>query len=357
MKEIEKILLEYKPLIEKIIEKNIPRQFAGKKLERIAGKPAYAYDEDTLTKSLAEPIWNLFDRGGKRFRPALTLFTIEAFGKNSKKYIGFSAIPEIVHNGTLLSDDVEDDSDFRRGKPCVHKIYGEDIAINAGSAMYFLPLKIIMESNLPVKIKNALYEAYAQEMINVSLGQGMDIYWHRGLKWNVSEKEYLQMCAYKTGCLTRMAVKIGAILGEANEKQFKALSKFAETIGIAFQIQDDVLNLASGGESKKELGGEYGKEVGGDISEGKITLMIIYALKYSPDASRLLQILKAHTKEPRLILEAIDIIKECGAIDYAKAYAKKIVENAWNDADGVLKNNEGKRKLKALAEYLIERSY
>jgi len=357
MKEIEKILLQYKPLIDKAIAKSIPREFKGKALERIAGKPAYAYDEHSITKSIAEPIWDLLDRGGKRLRPALTLITIEALGKNPFKFIDFATIPEIVHSGTLLCDDVEDNSDFRRGKPCIHKIYGEDVAINAGNAMYFLPLKVIMQSKLPDKTKNALYEAYAQEMVNVSLGQGMDIYWHRGLKQDISEKEYLQMCAYKTGCLTRMAVKIGAVLGGANAKQFQALSKFAETIGVGFQIQDDVLNLTSGEENKKEMGGEYGKEIGGDVSEGKITLMVIYALKHSPKAYRLQQILKMHTKDPKLILEAIGIMKECGAMDYARAYARKMVESAWAGAGKVLKENQGKRKLKALADYLIERSY
>jgi len=349
LKEIEKILLEYKPLIDRAIEKNIPRNFAGPKLNAIAGKPRYAYDEKSITQSIANPIWNLLDRGGKRLRPAFTLLVIEALGKNPRKFVDFAVIPEVIHNGTLMVDDIEDNSDERRGKPAVHKIYGEDIAINAGNAMYFLPLKIIMQSALPAKTKNALYDAYAQEMINVSLGQGMDIYWHKDLKQNVSEKEYLQMCAYKTGCLARMAVKIGAIVAGATQSQQKALSEFAEAAGIAFQIQDDILNLTA---SK-----EYGKEIGGDISEGKITLMVIYALKHSPQASRLRQILKMHTKDPRSILEAIDIIKESGTIDYAQAFARKMVQNAWSKADKVLKENQGKHNLKALADYLIERIY
>ncbi|MFH1056514.1 MAG: polyprenyl synthetase family protein [Candidatus Micrarchaeota archaeon] len=347
--EIEKILLEYKPLIDKAIEKNIPRAFQGTPLERMAGKPHYAYDSQSITQAISVPIWDLLDRGGKRWRPALTLIVIEVLGKSPMKHLDFAVIPEVVHNGTLMADDIEDNSDFRRGKPCVHKIYGEDIAINAGNAMYFLPLKIIMRSALPDKTKNALYEAYAQEMINVSIGQGMDIYWHKGLKQNVSEKEYLQMCSYKTGCLARMAAKIGAILAGANPKQLKALDEFAEAIGIAFQIQDDILNLTA---SK-----EYGKEIGGDISEGKITLNAIYALKHSPRASRLREILKKHTKDPQLILEAIDIMRESGSIEYAKSFAKTLVRNSWEKADKLFKENKGKRKLKALADYLVERTY
>jgi geranylgeranyl pyrophosphate synthase len=262
----------------------------------------------------------------------------------------------VVHN-TLMVDDIEDDSDFRRGKPCIHKIYGNDIAINAGNAMYFLPLKIIMQSSLPDKTKNALYEVYAQEMINVSLGQGMDIYWHKGLKQDVSEKEYLQMCAYKTGCLARMAAKIGAVIGGATPKQLNALDEFVETIGIAFQIQDDVLNLTAGEEGKKDLGGEYGKEIGGDVSEGKITLMVIHALKNSPKKTRLKEILAMHTKNQALINEAIGIMAQSDSIKYAKQTAAKLVKNAWEKVEKILPENAGKAKLEAFADYLVERSY
>src|SRR3989344_897186 len=255
MENIKETVAKLKPSIDKAIEKNIPRKFSGAQLARIAGKPRYAYDETSITEALAKPIWDLLDRGGKRLRPALTLITIEALGKNPKKFLDFAAIPEIIHSGTLLTDDIQDDSINRRGKPCIHRIYGNDIAINACSAMYFLPFKIVMESALLDKKRNALYEAMSQELINVSIGQGMDIYWHKGLsKENVTEKEYLQMCAYKTGCLMRMSVKIGGILADATPKQLQALSEFAEAIGIAFQIQDDILNLTGGKEFKKDKG-------------------------------------------------------------------------------------------------------
>ena len=356
-KNIGKILSEYKPLIDKAIEKNIPRQFQGAPLERMAGKPRYAYDTRSITQSISTPIWDLLDRGGKRWRPGLTLIIIEALGKNPKKFLDFASISEVVHNGTLMVDDIEDNSDFRRGKPCIHKIYGNDLAINAGNAMYFLPLKIIMESSLSDKTKNALYEVYAQEMINVSLGQGMDIYWHKGLKHDISEKEYLQMCAYKTGCLARMAAKIGAVLGGATPKQLYALDEFVETIGIAFQIQDDILNLTAGEEGKKDLGGKYGKEIGGDVSEGKITLMVIHSLKHSPRKTRLKEILSMHTKNQALINEAIGILNQACSIEYARQAAAKLVKNAWAKVEKTLPNNSGKEKLRAFADYLVERSY
>ena len=345
---IERILEELKPKIDAAIEKAIPRKFEGSKLNSIAGKPTYAYDSESITNSISKPIWDLLDRGGKRWRPGLMILTIEALGKKPDKYFQFAALAEIVHNGTLLVDDVEDDSLERRGKPCVHKIYGVDIAVNAGNAMYFLPLKTIMQSSLPEKTKSDLFNIYAQEMINVSIGQGMDIYWHKGLKQNVSEKEYLQMCAYKTGCLARLAAESGAVLAGAKPKQQAALRDFAEAIGVAFQIQDDVLNLTASE--------EYGKEIGGDVSEGKITLIAIHSLKHSPNAKRLREIISMHTKDPKLLREAISIMKSSGSIEYAQAFARKLVERAWSALDKSISDNSGKKKLKAFADYLIERS-
>ena len=344
--EIERELEKLKPAIDKAIERNIPRSFSGKNLERIAGKPRYAHDSESITGAIAKPIWNLLDRGGKR--PALTLMTIEALGKNPKKFVDFAVIPEVIHNGTILADDIEDNSEFRRGKPTVHKIYGNDIAINASNAMYFLPLKIIMESTLEPKKKNELYETIAQELINVSIGQATDIYWHRGLrKKKASEKEYMQMCAYKTGCLMRMAAKIGAILADATEQQKMVLAEFSEAVGVAFQIQDDILNLTAGS--------EYGKEIGGDITEGKITLMAIHAFRHSPKAARLKQIIQMHTREKQEVDEAIRIMKEAGSIEYAERTASQMVSRSWATVEKTIPENPGKRKLKALVGYLIQR--
>ena len=253
-----------------------------------------------------------------------------------------------------MVDDIEDNSDNRRGKPCIHKIYGNDVAINAGNAMYFLPLLVLMRNRKKFSEKTLLdaYEICSQEMINISYGQGLDIAWHNAPESKVSEKQYLQMCAFKTGTLARMAAKFGALFAGAKEKEIEIAGEFAEAIGIAFQIQDDILNLA--GNEK-----EYGKEIGGDISEGKRTLILIHALENASEIKRkrLVEILKKHTKKQVEIREAIKIIEETGSIDYARTYARKMVENAWKKFEGVLKDSEAKKKLKLFADYLIERSY
>jgi geranylgeranyl pyrophosphate synthase len=195
-----------------------------------------------------------------------------------------------------------------------------------------------------------IYDLYSEEMLRVSVGQGMDIYWHKGKKFDVSEQQYLQMCLCKTGVLARFATKLGAILGKANEKQIDAFAHFGESIGIAFQIQDDILNLV-GEEFQK------GKGIGEDIHEGKRTIMVLHALKKASeeDKKRLVEILDSHPSDEATIREAIEIIQKYNGIDYARTQAKIIVRNAWKGIDKVLKPSKAKEKLKAFADYLIER--
>ncbi len=279
------------------------------------------------------------------------LLVAEAYGANPKKLLPLSIIPEIIHNGTLIADDVEDNSDLRRGKPAIHKIYGVDLAINASNAMYFLPLKVLMENknNFPPKTLNSAYNIYLQEMINLSYGQAFDILWHKGKFAEISEEDYLQMVAFKTGTLARMAAKLGALFANASQKNINLAGEFAESIGIAFQIQDDMLNLTASA--------EYGKEIGGDISEGKRTLIVLRALKKAnkKDAQRLLQILNSHTKNQLAIGEAISIIRGTDALEYSKEKARNLVMKAWTKFSKSLPESKAKKQLKEFADYLIER--
>ena len=346
------VLKENAPAVNKTMEKFVPRKYDSASLEFACGKPSYAHDPESATKALSEPIWDLLDRGGKRWRPALFLLTMEALGKNPKEYIDFAAGLEIMHNGSLLVDDVEDSSELRRGKPCVHKKFGVDAAINAGNAMYFLPFLAFFKNKDKVddKTRAAAYELVLQEMLNLHFGQGLDIFWHKGGKPDVSEKEYLQMCAYKTGTLARMAAKLAAVLAGAPQKQVDALGKFAEAIGVAFQIQDDLLNI-----SESEL--SKGKGLGEDIHEGKRTLMVIHALAHAPkkDAERLKQILASHPSDQKTILEAIEVMNKAGSLEYAQQFSRKLVKDAWAGVDSLLPASDAKEKLRAFADYLVER--
>jgi len=353
--DIEKFFEEKAALIDKAIEKYVPRNFSEKTVIFKIKPPQYTHNLEALNKALAEPTWEFLDRGGKRWRPALFLLICEALGKNPEEFVDFAIIPEVIHNGTLMIDDIEDSSEFRRGKPCTYKIYGLDIAINAGNSMYYLPLLTLIENKEKVSSEKLckVYEIYVQEMISLSFGQAMDIAWHRGLA-NADEidvKDYLQMCAYKTGTLARMAAKIAAVLADANEELVERLGHFAESIGVAFQMQDDILDL-TGEEFAEKKGGR-----GQDVTEGKRTLIVIHTLKVAKteDKKRLIEILNMHTSDQTLRDEAIAIMEKYRSIDYVKHFARKIVEESWREAERLIPASSAKEKLNAFAKFLIER--
>jgi geranylgeranyl pyrophosphate synthase len=222
--------------------------------------------------------------------------------------------------------------------------------------MYYLPLLPIMvqRKQLSAEAQRDVYEIYVQEMINLSMGQAMDITWHRGLANadELSESDYLQMCAYKTGTLARMSAKMAAVLAGAEPKLVEKLGRLAECIGVAFQMQDDILDL-TGEEFAKSKGC-----VGGDISEGKRSLLVIYTLQKATaaDKQRLIEILNRHTTEQKLRDEAIRIIKKYGAFEHVKALAESMVVDSWNEVDKLLPTPQAKEKLKAFAEFLIKRN-
>jgi len=353
--DIKKFLEEKKPTIDKIIEKYIPRKFDKDSLTFILGPPSYEYNIESANKAISEPIWNFLDRGGKRWRPTLFLLISEALGADPEKFSDVVLLPELLHEGSIIVDDVEDSSEERRKKPALHLIYGEDIAINAGNSLFYFSLLPLVKNKEKFDSETLLkiYNIYSKEMIKIHFGQAADIAWHRGLANadNITEDEYLEMCSNKTGCIARLATKIAAIIAGKNDEEVEKIGKFAETVGIAFQIQDDILNL-SGEEFAKGKGG-----LGEDITEGKRSLLVVHTLQKADkkDRKRLLEILKMHTTNQKLRDEAIEIIKKYGSIEYSKEKARNMVREAWEGVNKLLPESDAKNKLKAFAYYLIER--
>lgn len=345
-------LSRYSKLVEAAAERYIPRRIDEEGLKKILGEPAYRYEAESVNKGVLQPFWDLMDRGGKRWRPALTMMMYEALGGEAEEIAPLAVIPEAIHNGTLAVDDVEDESDFRRGKPCIHKIYGVDIAINMGNTMYFLPLLILNQLEISEGKKLAILEDYVRTMTELSIGQAMDIAWHRGMVEKIDEEQYLQMTLFKAGALARFATNIASILAGTNPEVRLRLERYAEVMAVGFQIQDDILNIV--GEEEK-----YGKEIGGDIKEGKRTLMVIHALKNLPpaEAQRLREILNMRTNNPELIREAIELIKKAGSVEYARKVCRQHIERALKLLDESLEESHAKEKLKALTEFLIKREY
>jgi geranylgeranyl pyrophosphate synthase len=350
--DIEQYLKENSKQVDEEIEKLMPHKITEEWLNFVLGKADFKYDVESIQKGLVDPVWDLIDRGGKRWRPILMLLCCQAVGGKPEKIKEFTVLPELIHNATLVEDDIEDSSELRRGKPCTYKIFGIDISVNAGSAMYILPNIMLFKNSKKLNdhAKNQIYDLTWTELLRVHVGQATDIYWHKGNKMNISEAEYLQMCVNKTGVLARYSCKLGSILGNGSEKQTEALGKFGESIGVAFQIQDDILNLV-GEEFQK------GKGVGEDIHEGKRTLMVIYTLSKASeqDKQRLVEILNSHPSDEAVILEAIELMKKCNAIDYARKKADETVKEAWQKVDKVLPKSEAKGILKDFADFMVNR--
>jgi len=348
---IVEFLKEKRKEIDEVISKFLPKEPTEEDMIRLFGKPSYRYDVETFRKAFCEPVWDFMSRGGKRWRPTFFLLLYEALGGNPKEVMNLVVIPELMHNGSIIIDDIQDGSELRRGKPCIHKIYGEDIAINVGNFLYFYPfLSLINNGNIDEKRRLKALEMIIFEMTKLHLGQGTDIAWHRGWKKEISEEEYLEMCANKTGGLARLSAKLAAILAGKDNETVEKIGKIAESVGVAFQIQDDIINLTS--KKFQEMKG-YGE----DITEGKRSLLVIYTLSKASDQDkkRLLEILDKHTTDKKLIDEAISIMEKYGAIEYAKKRAREIVLSAWEEAKDLLNDGPAKERLQEFIMYLVER--
>lgn len=349
---LEEYLNQVKKETDKILEKYLPRRISPSWIRKFFDKGNFSLN--TLQKAIVDPVWEFFDRGGKRWRPALFLLLLEALGGKTDKLKDLAIIPEIAHNGSLIVDDIEDNGETRRGKPCLHKIFGLDLALNVGNFLYFFPVFIFKENKkkmTPTTYTKCL-EIYFNEMKNLHLGQAIDIFWHQGRQRNISEKEYLQMTAIKTGCLAGMTAQMATLLAD-KKNLLEKMKKFAQSIGIAFQIQDDILDVVLAGKERKG----FGKSFGNDIKEGKRSLMVVYTLQKAKKKERekLLQILNKNTKNKEEIKEAIEILQKHKSVDYAQKRAEEILRESWQKIEKDLPENKAKNLLKELVFYLISR--
>lgn len=217
------------------------------------------------------PAIEIINRGGKRIRPMLMILLAYALGlkeKNDRLIYKLSLLLELPHSGSLIIDDIEDNSLKRRGGSAIHLIYGIDNSINAGNLIYFLPAKLIERSNLKENQKLLIYENFFTTLSNLHLGQGIDIKFHNE-SYIPSIKEYISLVELKTASLFGMASFLAAIITNNEDKAKKLYSTFLK-LGVYFQIIDDIKNI------KNKING---KKFGDDLIEGKKSLPIIYFLQ------------------------------------------------------------------------------
>ena len=340
---------KYRDAIENELKRFLPETITTPWVEKNIGKARWVQDTYALTKALSTPLADFLSRGGKRWRPMFMLMCCEAVGGDVQKALPLTVVPELIHNATLIADDIEDNSDLRRGKPVLHTLFGIDIALNAGETLYLLPFTALRDAPLLDAEKLKAYELIHNHLLTCFFGQAVDIAWHGGHTDIPTEAMYLQMCANKSGSLACIAAKLGAVVGGGSEEQIAALGRFGETAGVVFQIQDDILNIAQHH--------QIGKGLGDDIKEGKRTLLVIHTLNVAPEheRKRLLELLHLHTNDEHLIREAITLITKYDSIAYCKKIAVQLAEQAWKDVEGLLPESTAKQELAELAHLLINR--
>lgn len=287
-------------------------------------------------------------RGGKRIRPALLMLSFRSLGgKNFDLAFKAAAIVELFHNFTLIHDDIEDDSQFRRGKPTLHKIFGVPIALNSGDALYTIVWRELASFSLVNKYDVVV--ALGNSFKEVVEGQGIELQLIRDNNFSVTEEEYFKIIKKKTAALLGASCEVGAILADSDKKTREKFKEFGELLGLAFQIRDDALNLV--GDFDK-----YKKEIGGDITEGKRTLMVIHSLAHLKEKEKdeLLKILSSKTRSKAKIKRAISLIKSTNSIEYALSKAKEFKERADRLLDDV-PNSEAKSELLKISSYILSR--
>ena len=349
------VLAEWKPVVDDAIAEIVPREITQEHMEEYFGQPQYEYDLPSIQTAILDPTWELLDRGGKRWRPVVFLLLVEAFGENPADYLPYATIPELLHTGTIIVDDIEDGAEMRRGEPALHHIYGADISLNAGNALYFIPLKIISHNpgELDDSARLRAFDMLMYELNRTHLGQGVDIKWHNETGRTATEAQYLEMCACKTGCLARIVARLAAIVTGQSADVENQVARYAERMSVAFQIGDDILDI----EHSLDLAGDFGKAFGNDVREGKTTLMVIHVLENAPaaGADRLVEILNAKENSDDEIMEAIQIMQEANAVEYAREKALELAREARHELEQLDLDPEASELLSEFTRFVVER--
>jgi geranylgeranyl diphosphate synthase, type II len=299
--------------------------------------------------SLYDPLNYIMSGGGKRIRPILVLLSCEAFGGDSSNAINAAIAVEILHNFTLVHDDIMDNASTRRGKDTVHKKWDVNAAILVGDELIGLSYRSLLRS----KTSNiaAVVQAFTDGVIEVCEGQALDKEFEEST--DVTLEDYIIMIRKKTAELLRTSAIMGAIIGEADENGVKSIAEYSENIGLAFQIQDDLLDVIAD-ES------EFVKKIGGDILEKKKTYLYLRALEIlqGKDKDDFLYLYNSDNNSAAedKINSVIKIYNNICVVESAKKEIKKYTDIA-NDSLGCIKDKKLRHNFEQFSDMLLNRNY
>lgn len=314
-----------------------------------------------LKQALSAPFHEIFQRGGKSWRAFAMVLTGSCLNANPEPYRSLIFMPELLHTGSLIVDDVEDQSLTRRGGPCAHHIFGEALAINAGSAAYFYPFVLLDEmTSLSVPTRLQLYQILVHALRSAHLGQGLDILTIdklvvQGLTtgdFRPAQQCLLALYQLKSGVPVSAASRMACLVVDAAPGVTAALGRFWEAVGTSFQIVDDILNLRG---FERNL-----KDRGEDIRAGKFTLPVLFALQQlgsKEEAQELYKRMKCPDKPEAEVQALIECISQLGCLDRCSEFADGLLETAWQELEVLLPETYAKSMLQAFLYYLIQRHY
>lgn len=298
-------------------------------------------------EGLYDPIQYVLSLGGKRIRPVLMLMAYNLYKEDVVSIYGPATGIEIYHNYTLLHDDLMDRADVRRGKTTVHKVWGDNTAILSGDAMLVLAYQYMTEST-SAHLKEVL-DLFSLTALEICEGQQLDMDFEQ--RNDVAEEEYLEMIRLKTAVLLASSLKMGAILGGASRQDAEALYDFGMQIGVAFQLQDDLLDVYGDPEV-------FGKKIGGDILCNKKTYMLIKALEHG-DKEQLAGLTKWITAvtfdSEEKIASVTKLYDQIGIRAVCENKMREYYIRAMNSLETVSVTEEKKSELKKLMEHLMYR--
>lgn len=295
---------------------------------------------------LYEPARYILEGKGKRFRPILVLFGAESISGNSKNVMPLALAVEVLHNFTLIHDDIMDNAELRHGRATVHKKWDVNTAILTGDVMHAAAFRLVLQT----KSKNLhqILKLFTESVIRICDGQAYDKAFER--RKDVSLDDYLMMISYKTGRLISASLELGGLAANATAVQARRLRRIGELVGRAFQIQDDLLDVMAGE--------KFGKTPGGDLIEGKKTFLLLKALELTKgkDHALLKSIITNKGIEASRVMEVKAIYERCGVIEETQAVIAHDFEKAKSLALK-LPHKRGRERLIGFAELVMQRDF
>ena len=305
-----------------------------------------------MDRYLYDPLYHYSENAGKRHRPLICFAACLAVGGDPDRAATAAAAIEHFHSAALIHDDIADEAELRRGEPCLHLTEGLGLAINMGDlALSMVNGPVVNDPLLEDAVKVRVIKELIAMTCRTVEGQALDLGWARDGRYDITPEDYLTMAIHKTAHYSgAVPLAVGAIVGGADDEIVEALRSYGLDTGLAFQIQDDLLNLVGTDEAKK-------KDFRSDITEGKRTLVVVHALQNAEPAARerLVEILSSKERDPEVLAEAVAIMEETGSIDYARTFAEDLTLNAKARLAGALPPSPYRDLLVSMADWFVNR--